>query len=69
MERAASASRLARMEMQLRHIWAGLPFKMKLMLLHVQRAERERLVATAVPAVPEALAPVVIEPIAHRRVS
>jgi hypothetical protein len=69
MERAASASRLARMEMPMRHIWADLPFKMKLMLLHVQRAERERLVATAVPAVPEALAPVVIEPIAHRRVS
>jgi hypothetical protein len=69
MERAARASRLARMEMPLRHIWAGLPFKMKLMLFHVQRAERERQAANAVAAVPEAQAPIVIEPIAHRRVS
>jgi hypothetical protein len=69
MERAARASRLARMEMLTRHIWAGLPFKMKLMLLHVQRAERERQAATTVVAVPETQSPIVLEPIAHRRVS
>ena len=69
MERAARASRLARMEMLTRLIWAGLPFKMKLMLLHAQRAERERQAATAAAAAPEAPAPIVIEPIAHRRVS
>jgi hypothetical protein len=57
------------MEMPSRHIWAGLPFKMKLMLLRVQRAERERQTAPPVAPAPEAQAPIVIEPIAHRRVS
>jgi hypothetical protein len=57
------------MEMPLREIWAGLPFKMKLMLLHVQRAERERRPKPTIAAAPEAPAPIVIEPIAHRRVS
>jgi hypothetical protein len=52
--------------MPMRDILAGLPFKMRLMLLHVQRAERER---RAVTAASEAPAPIVIEPIAHRRVS
>jgi hypothetical protein len=68
-ERAARVSRLARMEMPMRDILARLPLKMKLMLLHVQRAERERRTAPTVAAAPEAQAPIVIEPIAHRRVS
>ncbi|MTD93318.1 hypothetical protein GIW81_03090 [Hyphomicrobium sp. xq] len=54
----------------MRDVLAGLPFKIKLMLLHVQRAERERRAAPAAVTVPpEAQAPIVIEPIAHRRVS
>jgi hypothetical protein len=57
------------MEMPMRDILAGLPFKIRLMLLHVQRAERERRTAPTVTAAPEAQAPIVIEPIAHRRVS
>ena len=61
-----SVRRSVRMELPMRDIWAGLPFKMKLMLLHVQRAERERRTA---PTAPEAQAPIVIEPIPHRRVS
>jgi hypothetical protein len=62
--------RLRRMEMHKLDFWADLPFKMKLMLLHVQRAERERRpVPAALGAGPEGQHPVVIEPIAHRRVS
>jgi hypothetical protein len=57
------------MEMPIRDILAGLPLKMKLMLLQVQRAERERRTVPTVKAAPEAQAPIVIEPIAHRRVS
>ena len=53
----------------MRDIWAGLPFKMKLMLLHLQRAERERRPKPTIAAAPEAPALIVIEPIAHRRVS
>lgn len=53
----------------MREIWAGLPFKMKLMLLHVERAERDRRIALAAAVAPEAQVPIVIEPIAHRRVS
>jgi hypothetical protein len=57
------------MEMPMRDILAGLPLKMKLMLLHVQRAERERRTVPTVTAAQEAQAPIVIEPVAHRRVS
>jgi hypothetical protein len=57
------------MEMPMRDVWAGLPFKIKLMLLHVQRAGLERRTAPTVTAAPEVQAPIVIEPIAHRRVS
>jgi hypothetical protein len=57
------------MEMPIRDILAELPLKMKLMLLEVQRAERERQTVPTVKAAPEVQAPIVIEPIAHRRVS
>jgi hypothetical protein len=57
------------MEMPMRDILAGLPFKIRVMLLRVQKAERERRPAPAVASAPEAQAPIVIEPIAHRRVS
>ena len=57
------------MEMHKLDFWAELPFKMKLMLLHVQWAERERLPSPPALASPEAPADTVIEPIAHRRVS
>ena len=42
---------------------------MKLMLLHVQRVERECRTVPTTKAAPEAQAPIVIEPVAHRRVS
>jgi hypothetical protein len=57
------------MEMPMRDILAGLPLKMRLMLLQVQRAERERRTVPTVKAAPEVQAPIVIEPVAHRRVS
>lgn len=44
-------------------VWAELPFKMKLMLVHLWRAELER--AGAYPPVE----PVAFQPVAHRRVS
>jgi hypothetical protein len=46
-----------------REVWAELPFKIKLMLLHIWRAEQER--AGAYPSVE----PAAFAPIAHRRVS
>jgi hypothetical protein len=58
------------MELDARHVWAALPAKMKLLLLHVRRAERELRAPRPVPAaVSEPPAPVAVEPVAHRRVS
>jgi hypothetical protein len=56
------------MEIPARDIWAALPFKMKLMLLHVQRAERDAI-AGPVAAAAEPQAPVGVKPVAHKRVS
>lgn len=55
--------------MDVREIWDGLPFKIREALLHLQRAERAFHTPQQIPA---AVAPphlIVIEPIAHRRVS
>lgn len=57
------------MELDVRQVWAGLPAKMKLLLLHVRRAERDLRRLPPVPVAVSAQAPIVIEPIAHRRVS
>jgi hypothetical protein len=53
----------AQMPSGFREVWPELPFKIKLMLIHLWRAEQER--AGAYPAVE----PVSFEPVAHRRVS
>jgi hypothetical protein len=58
------------MELDARHVWAALPAKMKLLLLHVRQAERGlRVFRPATVATSEPPAPIIIEPIAHRRVS
>jgi hypothetical protein len=61
----------AGMQMHLRDVWSELPFEMKLMLLHVRRAEKGPAMLRGnlpEPIVPAAQ-PMVIYPIAHRRVS
>jgi hypothetical protein len=58
------------MDMPVRKDWAGVPAKMRMLLLHVRRSERDRMepyVARQSANDPEP--PIVIEPIAHRRTS
>lgn len=69
MERMAGAGVLGRMEMDVREIWDGLPFKIREAPLHLQRAERAFSTPQKMPAATERPQLIVIEPIAHRRTS
>jgi hypothetical protein len=69
-ERRKQNSVLARMNMPAPKDWSGIPAEMRMLLLHVRRSERDRMQ----PYVPRPIAndpepPIVIQPIAHRRMS